>query len=262
MRRIMLIATLVALGLAGTAYAATVVSNVYIIKASGKPVKSGTKARPKPAGLTVSYTVSTIPKGERPNVVKQLLVTIAGVQAHTNAFPTCSTSKLNAKGPSACPKGSLVGTGFEIVEVGLASSQSGKPLATCRVEVSVYNGGGNSLSYYVYANPAKQGECPSTGAFAVKPLAFPSGLKEKGTTLVQTINIPFAERHPNSNTTFDAAVIQSKLTIPAKSRKIKGKTVGFGETIACPANRKRHIAIKFTPEKGKAQSATANVACK
>jgi hypothetical protein len=254
----MLIATLVALGLAGTAYAATVVTNVYLVKATNTPLKSGTKAHPKPAGVTINYTVGTTPKGERPNELKQLIVTIAGVQAHTNAFPTCSTSTLNSKGPSACPKLSLVGTGFNIFEVGPANKQSGPQIITCRVELNVYNGGGNSLTYYGFVNPANKNECPSS---TVKPIAFAAHIKEAGTTLVQTLNIPFSVRHPGNNTSLDAAVIHSHVTVKVLSRKIKGKTVGFGESIACPANHKRHFSIKFTLETGKSQTATANTAC-
>jgi hypothetical protein len=261
MRRVLLIATLVALGLAGTAYAATVVTNVYLIKATNTPLKSGTKAHPKPAGVTITYTVHTTPKGERPNATKQLIVSIAGVQAHPNAFPTCSTSTLNSKGPSACPKGSLVGTGFNIFEAGPANKQSG-PQVTCRVELNVYNGGGNSVTYYGFVNPANKNECPSSGAFAVKPIAFAAHLKEAGTTLIQTLNVPFSVRHPGNNTALDAAIIDSHVTIKVLSRKIKGKTVGYGESIACPANHKRHFSIKFTLENGRSQTATANTACK
>jgi hypothetical protein len=259
MRKVPLIALLVALGLAGTVYAATVVTNVYVLSAKGTPLKSGTKAHPKPGGITLGYTVSTNPKGERPNISKSLLISIAGVRTHTNAFPTCSTSRLNnaAQGPKTCPKGSLVGTGYLIAEIGLAASPSGQQL-TCRVEVSVYNGGGNSLSYYVYENPNLQGECPSTqGA-----VAFPTHLKEVGTTLVQTLNVPASIRHPNNNTSLDASVIKSSISLPVKTRKVKGKTVGFGETTVCPANHKRHISIKFTLENGTSQTATANLACK
>lgn len=262
MRKVLLTTALVVLGMASAAYGAVVVTNVYVVKATSNPVKSGTKTHPKPAGATINYTVSTMPKGKRPNEVKSLLVSIAGVQAHTNAFPTCSTSKLNSKGPNGCPKGSLVGSGFNIFEVGPANNQSGSQIITCRVDLKIYNGGGNSLTYYGYANPANQGECPSTGAFAVKPVAFASHLKENGTTLVQTLNVPFSVRHPGNNTALDAAVIQSHVTIGVHSRKIKGKTVGFGESILCPANHERHFSIKFTLEDGKSQTATANAACK
>jgi hypothetical protein len=258
-RRVPLIALVVALGLAGTAYAATFVTNKYVVSAKGSPLKSGTKAHPKPAGLTIGYTVTTNPPGERPNVVQSLLISIAGVRAQTNDFPTCSTSRLNnsAQGPKTCPKGSLVGTGYLISEIGLASSQSGQQL-TCRVEVRIYNGGGNSLSYYVYEIPNRQGECPSTqGA-----LAFSTHLKEVGTTLVQTLNVPAEFRHPENNSGLDASVIKSSVSLPVKTRKIKGKTVGFGETIGCPANHRRHISIKFTLENGTSHTATANLACK
>jgi hypothetical protein len=260
MRRVLLVAALVAFGMAGAAYAATVVTNKYVVSGKVTPKKSGTTAHPKPIGVTIKYTVGTTPKGERPNVVKKLVATLAGVRAHTNDFPTCSTSTLSSKGPSACPKGSLVGTGFFIAEIGAASSHSGMQL-TCRVDLSVFNGGGNSLSYYAFLNPAHSNECPNTPNSGI-PVAFPTHLKEVGTTLVQTINVPFVLRHPGNNTALDAAPIQSQITTPVKTRKLKGKTVGFAESIACPANHKRHISIRFTLENGKSQTTTANVPCK
>jgi hypothetical protein len=264
MRRILLIAALVVLGTAGVAYGATVVTNVYVVSGHGKPLTSGTKAHPKPAGATITYTVSTIPKGQRPNTIKVLVVTIAGVRVHTNSFPTCSTSTLNdtSKGPKACPTGSLVGTGYFIADIG--SAKDTKVLVTCRAELSVFNGGGNSLSYYVYLNPAQTGavkECPSTTPPTL-PLAFAAHLKESGTTLVQTLKVPTPVLHPGNNTALDAAVIKSSVTIRVISKKIKGKTVGFAETTLCPANHKRHVSVKFTLESGKSQTATANLGCK
>jgi hypothetical protein len=252
----MLIATLVALGLAGTAYAATVVTQVYVVTAKFTKT-SGTPAHPKPFAASVGYTVKPTPSNDRPNVVKTLVTTIAGIRVHPNAFPTCSTSKLNSGGPAKCPKGSKVGAGFLIAEVGLASDPSNKAL-TCRVDLSVYNGGGNSLSYYVYANPSHSNECPSS---QVKPTAFAVKVTQKGTNLVQTINVPFSVRHPGNNTALDAATVQASVTIPARSRKVKGKTVNLTESIACPLNHKRHIAIRFVTENGKSQTATANAAC-
>jgi hypothetical protein len=256
MRKIPLVATLVALGLAGTAYAATVVTQVYVVSAK-LTKKSGTKAHPKPLAASIGYTVKPTPPGDRPNVVKTVVTTIAGVRVHPNAFPTCSTSKLNSGGPSTCPKGSQVGTGFLIAEVGLASDPSSK-LLTCRVDLTVYNGGGNSLSYYVYSNPSHANECQSS---QVKPIAFAVKAQLKGTTLVQTVNVPFSVRHPGNNSSLDAATIQVSVTIPAKTRKLKGKTVGLTESVACPANHKRHVSLKFTSESGKSQTATANAAC-
>ena len=60
MRRSLLIAALLVLGTAGTAYAATVVTNVYVVSGKITPLKSGTKAHPKPAGIALGYTVGTV----------------------------------------------------------------------------------------------------------------------------------------------------------------------------------------------------------
>lgn len=259
MRRVLLTAPLVALGLTGMAFASVVVSNVYVLKGSTSPVKSGTAAHPKPTGIRLAYTVSTVPKDERPNVIRTIVLSIAGVQSHTNDFPTCSVSRLNGKGPTACPKGSLVGTGFLLTTIGPAEPQSGKLPATCRVELSVYNGGGGSQSYYNYENPARHGvipECPTA-----MPVAFSAGIKEVGTTNVQTITVPFAVRHPGGNSAIDAALTHAQLTVPVKTRTIKDKIVGYAESIQCPANHKRRVSVKFTLENGTSHTETAKLAC-
>jgi hypothetical protein len=273
MRKVLLVATLVALGLAGTAYAATVVTNVYVLGGSVTPKKSGTKAHPVPIATTSSYTVNTKPAGERPNVIQKIVFTAAGVQAHLNSFPTCSTSVLTAKGPSGCPAGSLIGTGHFIAEVGPASSQSGPQIIpSCRVELSVYNGGGDSLSYYVYETKAS-GECPQQTPSAFEAtLAVQKANNPAKETLVQTINVPVSVRHPANNTAIDAATLQAVVNIPlkvkttkphkVKGKKVAGKRIGLFETIFCPANHKRNVTETFTPEHGSAQTVTLNLACK
>lgn len=263
-RKIPLIALLAALGLAGTAYAVTTVTNVYVLMGKPASKKSGTKAHPLPFGGTLGYTVTTKPPGQRPNVVQTVQFTFAGLRVNTNDFPTCSTSTLNAHGPSACPKGSLVGTGTLNAEVGAVTSQS-PPQIACQVETKIYNGGGNSLSYYAYATTAS-GQCALPA-----PVAYAAKLTEKNGALVQTINVPYALRHPDNNSALDGATTKVALTLPVrtttlKAKKVKGKTVkgkkvGFFESTACPANHKRHVSAKFTLENGKSQSATLNVAC-
>jgi hypothetical protein len=228
---------------------------VYVVTGKITPKKSGTVAHPRPIATTIAYTTRTIPKGQRPNVVSKLVITIAGVRGNTNAFPTCSTSRLNnpKQGPGTCPKNSLVGRGFFIADIG--PSNTSTIALTCREDLSIYNGGGGSLSYYAFVNPAAPKHCPTS----TPALAFAVHVREAGTTLIQTINVPPPLRHPATG--FDAAVIQATATIGVKTRKVHGKTVGLGESIFCPVNHKRHISIKFTLENGKSQTATANVPC-
>src|SRR5947209_3371212 len=148
MRRVMLLAIVGALGVAGVAYAA--VNNTYVVNAKITPIKSGTKKSPRPISTTIGWTVGTSPAGQRPAVVKGYRVTVSGVQEHTTLFPGCSTSTLTSKSPSACPKRSKIGSGYLINQVGSSKSSSTTGNFTCRAEVSLFNGGNHDLVLYVY----------------------------------------------------------------------------------------------------------------
>jgi hypothetical protein len=259
LRRIPLLVAVFAFGLAGAAYAATAIQNVYVLSPKTKvtPVKSGTKQHPVPIGSTFEFTTKTIPAGNRPNLVKTIQFTLQGIQAHTNDFKACSTSRLNdtAEGPSTCPKGSLVGTGHFIAEIGPTGNQS-MNLLTCRAELSVYNGGNNTLSFYVYETKGAAGECPST-----TPIAFSGTINQTKSGLVETLQIPAAVRHPIPNT--DVAAIDTVVTVPAKQTTVNKKKVGLFESISCPANHQRQVAAKFTLEDGRSSSpVTRLVRCK
>lgn len=258
MRKVVLLALAIALGAAGAAYAA--ISNQYVITTfKVTPKKSGTKTHPVSIGTTVSYTVGTVPKGNNPAVIKSESITMQDVRADSDAFPTCSSSRLldSSQGPSTCPKRSQIGSGYFEADIYKAGTQPASPGTTCRVDLSVYNSGNNRATYYVYLKTGQAGECPNTGTL---PVAITAKLSETKTgNLVQTFTLPNVLRHPitgyNSVPTF-ATVTTKNQTI-----KVKGKTVGALESTGCPANHSRQVAIKFTLENGNSRTATRNAAC-
>lgn len=266
MRKILFLTLLGVLGLASAAYAATTVTNQYLIKASITPKKSGTKAHPTPIGTTLSYTVTTKPTaGERPNVVKSEAVTIQDVQAvNDNAFKACSTSRLldPTEGPSTCPAGSKIGSGYFVAMIGPSTDQSAKAQTTCRVDDTLYNGGNGKLVYYFYINPANTtpvAECPATPNL---PATMVATLKATKAGLEQSFTIPQLVRHPVlAGLTLDSSAISTSQNLPAATTKVKGKKVGLLESIGCPANGQRQVSIKFTLENGQAKTATREVAC-
>jgi hypothetical protein len=249
---------LIAVGVAGAAYAASSVTNQYIITTFKVNTK---KADRKAIGTVVTYTVASKPKGQRPNVIKGLTVTIQGVKANGNDFPTCSSSRLleASQGPSTCPKGSLAGTGYFKAEIGKSGQQSAPASSqlTCRVELSVYNSGNHRLTYYLYLNPSQAGECPNTGTL---PVAITAHLSEtRGGNLVQTFTFPQSVRHPLTGS--DSVPVFSTLNIPGGVTKVHGKKVGEIESVSCPPNHSRQLAIKFTLENGSSRTATRNTRC-
>jgi len=263
LRRSLLIAVIAALGITGAAYAASKVTNHYVLKAKVTPIKSGTKQHPTPIGTQISYTVSAVPTGDRPNVVKSEDVTIQGVQANTNDFKGCDTSRLinPSEGPSTCPKGSQIGTGYFMAKIGPSSSQSSKTEVTCRVDLTVFNGTNHKIIYYIYRNAANKNECPATPDL---PTTMVASLKETNAGLVQSFTIPEHVRHPTvagSNVALDSAAVSTVVQIPAATTTVKNHKVGLVESISCPTNHQRHIAITFKLENGTSETATRLVPC-
>jgi hypothetical protein len=257
MRRVLLVATLVALGAAGAAYAASV-QNVYVFTSKTKitPVKSGTKQHPVPIKSVIEYKTTTRPSGSRPNVVVAIKFTVQDVRANTNRFPACGTSVLTNKGPSGCKKGSKIGSGSFTAEIGPSSNQS-QVTVTCHPLVTVFNGGNNKISYYVASNnPTDPALCHTA-----KPSAFSATLTKRGNDLVQTVSFPQQVIHPVTG--FDAAAVDTMLTLPVKPVTIKKKTIGLFESIGCPPNHQRQLSAVFTTEKnGKSSPVTRLVPCK
>jgi hypothetical protein len=253
MRKSLLLAILVALGVTGIAYAAPTVTHYYVVKAKIKPIKSGTNKHPVAIASTISYKV-TPPANTRPKVVKVYDITVQGVRENTNKFPACGTARLldPTQGPVTCPKGSLVATGFFNVAIGPSSSTS--ITTTCRADLSIYNGGSHNLSYYVFKGPEKNA-CPVTNGHD----AFNAGLKTSRKGLVQTFTVPEELRHPASG--FDSAATFATVISPKHVTKVKGHKVGLFESISCPANHERQVKVKFTREDGTFKIATRLVPC-
>lgn len=263
LRRTLLIAVIAAVGITGVAYAASKVTNHYVLKAKVTPTKSGTKQHPIPIATQISYTVSAVPKGDRPNVVKSEEVTIQGVQANTNDFKACDTSRLinPSEGPSTCPKGSQIGTGYFMAEIGPSSSQSSKMEVTCRVDLTVFNGSNHKIIYYIYRKTANKNECPATPNL---PTTMVASLKQTNAGLVQSFTIPEHVRHPTvagSNVPMDSAPVSAVVNVPAATTTVKKHKIGLVESISCPTNHQRQIAITFKLENGSSHVATRLVPC-
>ena len=115
-----------ALAVVGVAYAAVTVS----FSATVSPNKAN-----KPTGLFVSIK-STDPAADQPPIMNRIVIKLnKGGKFNASKFPRCKLTTLQAKGPSACPKGSKIGTGSG---VGMA-----RPVVTDPVngKLTLFNGG-------------------------------------------------------------------------------------------------------------------------
>ena len=261
MRKAVMLVTVGALFAAGAAYAA--VTNVYVVSARITPSKSGTVAAPRPVAIGVGYTVGTAPPGSRPEVVRGYKLSFAGVEENTTFFPGCATSVLTGKGPSKCPAGSLIGSGFQIFEVGPTGSTNTSYDIFCRAEEKLFNGGHHNLSLYVYQGPQVGGQpapCPVTRGHETINI----NLVNSSAGVAWNYSVPADLRHPITGV--DAATTKSSLNVLSRSTTVgsgkRKRTIGLFATFNCAHNHQRQIAITFTGEDGVGRTRTALVGCR
>lgn len=268
MRRILMLTAIGALGLAGVAYAASTLTNVYVLKAKITPKKSGTATHPKTISTKLEWDVSTQPAGQRPNVVRGYKIFYEGIRENTPDFPGCGTSALSGAtgSPSKCPKGSEIGSGFLIVEVGPTGQNNSSYNATCRAEVTVFNGGSHNLTLFI-SSGAPVGGQPSPCAIPGGHDAINANLRQSKAGISESFSVPQDLRHPANG--LDAAVIRAVTDIGAKSTTIKKKVhgkivrehVGLFESVSCAKNHQRQVAVTFTDENGVGRKRTTLVPC-
>jgi len=127
-----LVAGIGLLVLAQVAFGAVTVA----FNASVSPAKAG-----KPTGLNTHIAASDSAAPQPPIMNRIVIKLNAGGQYNGSKFPKCTTSILQSKGPSGCPKGSKIGTGSG---VGYA-----KPVVTDPVnaKLTIFNGGNTILVF-------------------------------------------------------------------------------------------------------------------
>jgi hypothetical protein len=106
-------------------------------------------ARLKTGGvkLTTTFGWGGLPRARAPIITGFGLWFPTGSQYNGARYPSCSASKLDARGPAACPKGSIMGSGS-----GIAFAAS----TTTRPKITVVNGGAKEVLFYVVMNnPAR-----------------------------------------------------------------------------------------------------------
>jgi len=120
---------------------AVVLSTATLADAS--TLQPGTPSHPSNVRLTVTFGWSQL--GE--DVTSFQLWFPQGSVYNGGKYPKCSAQKLDAYGPSACPKASIVGSG-----TGTALADT----TVTRPKITVVNGGANTVYFYtILNNPAR-----------------------------------------------------------------------------------------------------------
>ena len=185
-----------ALALAGVAYAAVNVT----FSASAKPNKAN-----KPTGLRVNIgSTDDTPGALQPPIMNRIVIKLPGGKYKANKFPRCRLAVLQAKGPTACPSKSKIGSGTGI---GLARPVVEDPV---NGKLTIFNGNrqGGRDTVLVFVFPDLGPTFVSVGKVI-----------KKGGKYTLDFTVPPIKTLPNAP---DASVTSVKTNTPRKRIK-KGK---------------------------------------
>jgi hypothetical protein len=241
------------LAFAATAFAQTTQVNKYTVTGGTKPKTAGSKAKPKPIGIDFDFKVDE-QSGLRPAVIETYAISFSGTKVNKSVAGTCSADILEdpAKGADACPKNSVIGSGYIVNATGDRAKFEDKSIA-CNAKLTVVNMSGNKASIYVEGSP----DASSAKEKCAIPLAasIPATFKNTSSGTTLSFKVPESLKHPA------ASLSNAVQNVTSTIKKITKKGKGFYEATGCTGG-KRTISVKFTPEGGgAAQTASKKVAC-
>ncbi|HET6507657.1 MAG TPA: hypothetical protein VFG42_12780 [Baekduia sp.] len=211
-------------------------------------VTGGTKAKPKPGGLSFRFDVSD-PSGNQTPPVQTYAIMYEGGRLNTGLLPACKADKLNAMttpNPSACPSGSKIGAGKLTALIGSA----GQPTSTaspCQASLALYASGKGHAMLFV---SSKLGECPVALSQAIDMQYV-----TKGEYAGLKFTVPELLRHQVG---LDITVTHAEVSLSKIVKTVKGKKVGYIESTGCKDGQ-RDMTVTFTDETGAAFPAQANL---
>lgn len=259
---VVVVACLGLLSAAGAAWAARTVTNVYTVKAGVRPVKPGTRQHPRPIASNLEWDVASVPAGERPANVSRYAISWQGIQEHTTLFPSCAPSRLATPVPN-CPRGSKIGSGFLILELGATGFSDSGYNPTCSLSLALFNGGHHDLTLFVYEGRPARGEpaeCTIPGGHA----AIRVNIRRSGRGIREAFRAPPKLMHPAQG--LDTAVIKGVIRVPKKQKLVtRGgvrRRVGLFDSFFCPRSHQRQVAMTFTREDGGVATSSTFVSCR
>ena len=261
MRRIIIIGTALAvLGGVGVAYAATSSFNSYTASYSFSPSKAGSPSKPSAFTENELWNAKGT-NGHQTAPLKHIGVTIYGIKVDGKDFPVCTESMINTAGNAkgwnkVCPKGSQIGGGpteAALVPANSPTSQ-GSP---CHPYLFVYNGGQGKQTFFFtetpYA-PSPQYTCANGAVVTGSAAAYTGTYKNVGKNWVFSLVVPPAESTMAGGLAgIYASLIKLQVTFPKLTKKVKGKTVMYGASVACKGG-KRPYSTTFTAQNYQGQS--------
>jgi hypothetical protein len=206
-------------------------STVVSASATVSPSKAGTKAHPQGVRLTVRVHWQTPADQDRPIIIAANAFFPKGSLYNGAKYPKCSADTMNRRGLSACPKGSIMGTGG-----GTAYADT----VITHPQITIVNGGASNVCLYTTLNnPARVQACvPGTitrmsGEWAYKlHLVVPQVLQ-----VVAGVPIQLTEFHTTAG---------------------KGSWLA---TTGCPASHKWPFSVQAFYSTGGSSTSTASTPC-
>lgn len=133
----------------GAAVAAAASSAVHAVGVSvaRDRLSAGSPSHPQGVKLTTALSWEGLKPGSAPTINKIDLWFPTGTRYNGASYPSCSYARLNAAGPSACPKDSIMGLG---------TATAFADTVVTRPRITVVNGGKGRVYFYtVLNNPAR-----------------------------------------------------------------------------------------------------------
>ena len=249
MRKLLIavVALAAAIAVASVAYAA----NVYTVNGSAPAKGKGSKTKPVPTSVKLSFQVTETDPGQRGTVVQKYALGSEGLVANPKLFPKCAFSNLDDEPlvPSKCAK-ALVGTGIAKNAAGASNDRSLANSAGCNLGVRLYNTGSGLAIRLDAAQRNVAIDSNEIGcALPIHTAINAKFVKHKigGLTASDLVfTVPATPlRHPLPG--IDNSIRRSDSNVKLKVRKVNGKRRGFYEKIGCKGGS-RLVRGQFTTE--------------
>ena len=211
-------------------------------------VTGGSKAKPKPGGLSFKFDVSD-PSGNQTPPVQTYAIMYEGGRLNTGILPACKADTLNAMSTpstSSCPSGSKIGSGKLTALIGSAG-QPTSAASPCQASLSLYASSKGHATLFV---SSQLGQCPVSLAQAIDMQYV-----TKGQFAGLKFTVPELLRHQVG---LDITVTHAEVTISKIVKKKGKKKVGYVESTGCKDGQ-RDIEVTFTDETGAAFPAQATL---
>ena len=248
LRRIVVVATALAVLIAAASAFAAGGFNTYTAKMNFSPNKAGAGKAPSALAYSQNYVAGgTV--GNRTQPLTDIKTKIYGLVVDGKDFPTCSVSKIEAaSNDNKCPKGALVATGSikAIIAPQTDQSTTAPDQLPCNALLDVWNGGQGKAVFFFVEKGSHQCADGALQTGAIAP--FVGTFKTVGKFLVMDTPIPQKVSFPITG--LEGSLTNETLNWKNLSTKLKnGKTVHYTTSTGCKSG-KRPYSVTFTAEPG------------